>query len=373
MKILILANNDVGLYKFRKELIQELIHPGSVLELRQSNACSVCISLPDGEFIMALKEIGCKFVNTPIDRRGMNPVKDLKLLILYRSILKKIKPDVVLTYTIKPNIYGGILCGLMKIPYISNVTGLGTSIENENFMSKIILILYKLGLYSASTVFFQNKINKQVLEKKKIVKGKGVIIPGSGVNLAEHCFEEYPEEQQIIRFLFVGRIMRNKGIDEYLDCAEHIRKNYPDTVFSIVGAFDEKKYKTRIDELHKQKIIHYYGQQENVHSFIKEHHATVLPSYHEGLSNVLLESAASGRPVLASMVPGCVETFEDGVTGIGFAEKNSQSLIEAVEQFLKLSYEDKKRMGVKAREKIIKEFDRKSVIQFYLDAIDKAL
>lgn len=155
MKVLILTNNDVGLYKFRKELIEELICPGSYIKDRQEEPCQVIISLPNGDLIPKLKQLGCEFIETPIDRRGMNPIKDLKLLRHYKKIISRIKPDVVLTYTIKPNIYGGIVSWLAGVPYISNITGLGTSIEKQDFISKVILFMYRMGVYKADKVFFK--------------------------------------------------------------------------------------------------------------------------------------------------------------------------------------------------------------------------
>lgn len=372
-KILILANNDVGLYRFRKELIEELIHPGSYIVNRKAEPCKVFVSLPNGEFVSELKKMGCEFINTSIDRRGMNPITDLRLLNHYRRIVSHIKPDILLTYTIKPNIYGGIISRFTGIPYISNITGLGTSIESKKITSKLILGMYKFGIHKANTVFFQNIANKWLFEKKGLVGDQGYLIPGSGVNLSEHCFEQYPDEYEKIKFLFVGRIMKDKGIKEYLDCAENIKKMYPNTVFSIIGPYDENKHKARIDTLERQGVIKYYGSQDNVHYFIKKHHAIVLPSYHEGLSNVLLESSATGRPVLATNVSGCMETFDDGITGIGFPPQDSNALIVAVQTFLQIPYEDKKNMGIMARKKMEKEFDKKIVIKAYLSAINKML
>lgn len=371
MRILILTNSDTGLYKFRKELLQELTHPESYIERSESEPCEVFISSPKGAYVAELQKIGCMFINTSVDRRGMNPIKDLKLLNEYRKIINQIKPDIVLTYTIKPNIYGGIICSLKKIPYISNITGLGTSIENGGIISKVILFLYKMGLNAASVIFFQNNANKIFFEKKNIIKKQGILIPGSGVNLNENCFEEYPDEKKKIKFLFVGRIMKDKGINEFLNCAEYIHGIYPDTQFSIVGPYDEESYSTRINELHQKGTICYYGQQQDVHSFMKDHSAIILPTYHEGLSNVLLESSATGRPVLASNIPGCEETFDDGITGIGFTAKSSQSLIDVVEMFLHIPYEKRKMMGLKAREKVEKEFDKKQVVKAYINAINK--
>lgn len=357
MNILILANNDSGLYKFRKELIQELIDKEN----------KVFISLPEGDYIPALEKLGCYFIRTPFERRGMNPFKDLKLLFQYIKIIKKINPNIVLTYTIKPNIYGGIVCRARGIRYIENITGLGTAIENNGLLSKVLLFLYRIGLKNASQIFFQNKENLNYFKANKIVQ-KGRLIPGSGVNLNEHSFEEYPEESPI-RFLFIGRIMKDKGIDELLSCARQIKLKYSNVSFDLIGEFDEKKYRAKLDVLEKEGIIRYLGQQDNVHIFIQNHHAVILPSYHEGLSNVLLEAAACGRPVLATQVPGCRETYDDGISGIGFQAKDSIALISAVEKFINLPYEKKRQMGICGRQKAMQEFDRRLVIDAYMEEI----
>ena len=360
MKILILANNDVGLYKFRKELIESFINQNH----------EVYISLPKGEYVTSLEMMGCQYIRTEFDRRGMNPLKDLKLLSFYWKIIKKIRPDVVLTYTIKPNIYGGIICRLKHVPYLTNITGLGTAIENESILSLILMIMYKLAIKKSANVFFQNAENKRYFEEKHLVKDNTSLIPGSGVNLNEHAFEEYPQDDGAIRFLFVGRIMKDKGIGELLECAKEIYKKQLNVRFDIVGGFDEEVYRNTITGLEQKGILKYYGHQNDVHAFIKSHHATILPSYHEGLSNVLLETAATGRPIIASNIAGCKETFEEGISGIGFEPKDGKSLFLAVERFIELPYDKKRMMGIRGREKIEKEFDRNIVIAAYINQIN---
>ncbi|WP_233879583.1 glycosyltransferase family 4 protein [Virgibacillus halodenitrificans] len=362
MKILVLANFGMGLYNFRKELLQELI--------KQNN--EVYISLPNDEYVPKLKKLGCKFIETHLDRRGTNPFKDIKLLFDYVRLVKSINPDVVLTYTIKPNVYGGIACSITKTPYITNITGLGTSVENKGLIQKVTLMLYRLGLKKASCVFFQNETNRNFFIDNKIVKGNTRLIPGSGVNLEEHKFEDYPNWDENIRLLFIGRVMKAKGVEELLKAAKMVKKEYPYVNFDLIGGTEEN-YNQQLDELEKLDIVKYHGKQSNVHSFIKESHATILPSYHEGLANVLLESASSGRPVLASRVPGCIETFEDGRTGFGFEVKNVESLFKVISNFIKLPYEQKKAMGIAGRRKMEKEFDRKIVINAYLNEIKKTM
>jgi galacturonosyltransferase len=361
MRVLILANNDVGLYKFRKEILMKFVEDGY----------EVHIALPQGEFIPKLEELGCSFIETDFQRRGMNPLKDFRLVKKYKSILKKIKPDVVLTYTIKPNIYGGLLCRLYRINYIVNITGLGTAIENGGLLSNTLLILYKIALKDSSQVFFQNDNNRKFFIVNRIVGDNATLIPGSGVNLIDNPYEEYPKNDGRICFLFVGRIMKDKGIEEFLKCAEVIKRQYPNTQFDIVGEFDEIRYKTMIERAESDGYVRYYGKQNDVHSFIKNHHATVLPSYHEGLSNVLLESAATGRPVLASDIPGCREAFDNEISGFGFEPQNATSLIEAVKRFINLPYEQKSKMGEMGREKMIVQYDRNLVIYEYEKQINK--
>ncbi|MEH7299502.1 glycosyltransferase family 4 protein [Neobacillus drentensis] len=359
MKILVLANFGMGLYNFRKELLNELIN--------QKN--EVYISLPKDEYVPKLVNLGCQFVETPLERRGTNPLKDGKLLLHYIKIIKRIKPDVVLTYTIKPNVYGGLACRIAKTPYITNITGLGTSLENKGVIQKITLGLYRSGLKRASCIFFQNETNRKVFFDKNVVKSKTRILPGSGVNLAQHPFEEYPDNDEKDRFLFIGRMMKAKGVEELLQAAKTVKEKYPNSQFDLIGSCEEDYYQ-QLAELNKSGIINYHGQQEDVHSFIKNSHATILPSYHEGTANVLLESASSGRPVLASRVPGCIETFDEDVSGFGFEVKSVESLVEAIIKFIRLPYEQKKAMGIAGRKKMENEFDRRIVINAYMNEIN---
>ena len=362
MKILILANDDGGLYKFRKELIQQLI--------KDKN--QVFISLPEGSYIPFMKKMGCRFIKTPMERRGKNPLQDLKLCFQYHQVIRKLKPELVLTYTIKPNIYGGVLCRIYKIPYIANITGCGTAIENGGLLSKVLLFLYKISLKEASQVFFKNKENLNYFKQKVNVRVSR-LLPGSGVNLEEHKYEEYPQEDGTLRILFVGRIMKDKGIEELLSCAEALADCYPNVYFDLVGGYDEKIYQNRIKELERKGAVKYLGIQDNVHMLMKTHHAVIMPSYHEGMSNVLLEAASTGRPVIASNIPGCREAYTEGLTGIGFQPKSAEEIIRAVKEFIALPYEKKAAMGKAGREKVKREFDRKIVVESYLQEIQKVL
>jgi len=360
MKVLFLINNDGGLYNFRRELLEKLLADGN----------EVVTSFPDGEYRKDVEQLGCKYYETNIDRRGVNPIKDLGLLFKYVSILRKEKPNIVLTYTVKPNVYGGIACQLTNNPYISTVTGLGTPLENPGILRKLVTLLYKTGLKKAKVVVFQNETNKARFEELNICHNS-IVVSGSGVNLSMHKFEEYPSKDANIRLMFVGRIMKDKGVTELLEAAKYIKKKYPNVCFDVVGSFEES-YHSVIEQYVKDDIINYLGSHKDVHKFYKEAWALVLPTYHEGISNVCLESASTGRPVIASKIPGCLETFDDGITGIGFEAKNIESLKNAIEKFINLPYEAKVTMGMAGRKKMEQLFDRKKVVQEYMSQILEA-
>lgn len=362
-KILIIANHFVTLQAFRSELIGRLLNDG----------CDVYLSLPASDENKYFEEIGCRVLMASIDRRGVNPVKDLILTWNYYRILRSVKPDIVLSYTIKPNIYGGIACQLTKTPYCPNVTGLGTSVKNPGLLQKLTVFLYKLGLRGASCVFVQNSDNAEFLKTHGIQGAKQRLLPGSGVNLEKNLYRQYPNSNAEIRFLTVGRIMRDKGIDELLACAKEIHSRYPNTKFSLAGMYDDESYTEKIQIAVDAGYLEYLGMRSDVPEMMAQSHCIIHPSYHEGLSNVLLEATACGRPVIASNVPGCRETFDEGLSGFGVEAKSANSLIAAVERFLTLSQEERETMGVHGRKKVEQEFDRKLVVDAYLSEIKRIL
>jgi len=364
-KIVVLSNSGGGLIDFRGEVIAALCKLYNV---------TICIPKRYAveNTIEAFRTMGASVNPFEMERRSMNPFKDLKVLKYYKKLLKQVNPDLVLTYTIKPNIYGGWACQSQHVPYIANITGLGTTIQNGGLFSKLTTSLYKKGLKKASCVFFQNTTNRDILMKKGVVSGKTRVIPGSGVNLDKHPYEEYPVQSFPVRFLFMGRIMKDKGIEELLYAVRKLKDQGYNVSIDIIGNYVED-YKQKILEAEKEGLVHYYGFQTDVNAFIRKAHCIVLPSYHEGMSNVLLEAASSGRPVITTTVPGCKETFEEGITGFGCSPKDGNSLAEAMENFIALSNNQRAEMGRKGRVKIEKEFDRNLVVKAYLEEVNVAI
>ncbi|CEN23770.1 glycosyl transferase [[Clostridium] sordellii] len=358
-KILMIGNHEIVIYNFRRELIERMISEGY----------EVYVSLPYGEKVENLKKIGCKFIDTPINRRNTNPLEDFKLILKYIKILDEIKPDVVLTYTIKPNVYGGIACRYKRIPYICNVTGLGSGYINGGLVQKIVKNLSKISFKKAKKVFFQNTTDMNLLISQNIVKGNSELLPGSGVNLDMYKVLPYPLDNEITTFNFIARIMKDKGIEEYLEVAKRIKQKYSNIKFNVIGMIDQIQYEGVLKKYQEEGVIEYLGFKEDMIPYIKSCSCIVNSSYSEGMSNVLLEGAACGRPIIASDIPGCREIVEEGINGFKFEVKNIDNMYEKIDKFIKLSRKDKVQMGLNGRSKVEKEFDRQIVVNAYINEI----
>lgn len=370
MKILLLSNSSSGLYNFKRELIQELLYSNSYLNNNLLNNNEVVICVPHSEIDTNFIELGCSLINVDMERRGTNPFKDFILLKKYCSIIRKVKPDLVMTFTIKPNIYGGIAAQLTKTEYISNVTGLGSSIRSDSKLKGIVSRLYKIGVKGARYINFENQSDLDFFNEFIYKNNRSNLMAGSGVNLDRFKFQKYPSSEKKMKFLTIGRIMRDKGSFELLEAAKIIKEKYPDLEFYLVGSYEEDCFKDIIEEYVGKEIINYLGVRNDVPDLIEDCHCVVHPSYHEGLSNVLLEAAASGRPVIASDVPGCKETYINNVTGLAISPKNIESIVKAIEEFIEKDYESKKLMGIKARKYIEDRYDRKNVVKMHIEQIN---
>lgn len=359
-RILILSNHFITLYNFRKELIQKL----------NDEEYEVYISMPKSDDNKFFKDMGSKIIETSVDRRGINPLRDIGLIMTYIKIMKEVNPDIILSYTIKPNIYGSIASNITKKKQINNITGTGGTFLKRNFVSEVAKILYKISIKNSYKVYFQNTGDKDLFVKNNMVKDNYKMLPGSGVNLEQFQVSNFPSDKET-NFIYMGRVMELKGIDQYLETAKKIKEEYINTNFYIAGFIEEEKYKPVIDEYDSKKIIKYIGFQKDIKPWIEQCHCTILPSHGgEGVPNVLLESAAMGRVCIASAINGSKDVIDDGVTGYLFATGSSEDLTGKVKKFLDLSLEDKVRMGLAGRSKVEREFDRQIVVENYLDEVN---
>ncbi len=360
MRVLVLSNLSSWTWKLRREIIQRLLDFNN----------EVYLSCAFDAFFDEFNSLGVHCIETNFARHGTNPISDFCLFQKYKSIIKEIRPNIVLTYTIKPNIYGSIASKILKIPYIVNITGLGLAVENGGILQIITLFLYKIALSKAKKVFFQNEANKDFLLSKKIINGNFAILPGSGVNLDYYKVLPYPVEKSI-NFVFISRIMKEKGIEEYIEAARLIRGKHKNVNFHVCGAC-EKEYQNKFNEYLNEKIIIYHGIVQDISTIHAMSSCTIHPSYYpEGLSNVLLESAACGRPIITTDRAGCREVVINRENGFIVKQRSVDDLIEKIELFLNLTCEERKQMGLKGRKLVEEKFDRKIVVNSYMNEIMK--
>lgn len=367
--IAILTNNDDDVYCFRKELIEAIIYSGY----------RVLISCPYGEKFELMKDIEFIYDNVEIDRRGTNVKNDYKLYKHYIQLFKEHRPLVVLTYTAKPNVYGAFAAKKSNIPYICNVTGLGSVLNKKGIIKRFILWLFKKSYRSAACVMFQNSSNMKMALDSKMIKGDYKLIPGSGVALDRFPIQPYPEGGNGINgapivFNYIGRILHDKGVDDYIEAAKIIKQKYPKTEFNMIGFIEptENHYEKDLEVLGDKGIVFYRGSQKDIRPWILRSHAIIHPStYGEGMSNVLLENASSGRPIITTDNPGCKETVENGKTGFIYRGGLVEELVTSIEHFLQLTNAEREEMGLSGRRHVEFNFSRTIVVNAYLDKISK--
>lgn len=371
--VALLTNNDDDVYCFRLELIQGIINAGY----------RMLISCPDGPKFVVMEELGLRknqefiFDDPPIDRRGTSISKDYKLMMHYRRLFKKYRPAVVLTYTAKPNVYASIVAHQLHIPVINNVTGLGSVINEHGIKKKIIMSLFKSAYSKSSCIMFQNSTNMELAKELGWVRGDYKLIPGSGVALERFPVQEYPDggdgiQGETVVFNYIGRIMKDKGVDDYIEAARRIKTKFHKTEFNMIGFIEptENHYESVLNELMNDGVVQYRGSQKDVKPWIKRAHAIIHPStYGEGMSNVLLENASSGRAIITTDNPGCKETVNDNVSGFIYSGGHVDELVKKIELFLLMKNEDRHLMGLEGRKKVENEFSREIVKSAYLEKI----
>ncbi len=360
MRILITTNHSYMFYRFRKELVEALMREHEVI-----------LSTPFVGHEDDLQAMGLRCIETEIDRRGIDPFKDLRLLKTYRRMLDTVRPDLVITYSIKPNIYMGSACKAKGIPYAANVQGLGTAFEKP-VLSSVVSVMYRSALRKARTVFFENEENAQFFLHKNIISARQMkLLPGAGIDLDEYPYVPM-QDDGVCRFLFVGRIMKEKGVDEFFTAAKTIKAELGEKVaFDVVG-FYEDAYKKTVDRLVADGVIEFHGFQTEVHPFYEAADCVVLPSYHEGMSNVLLEGAATGRALITSDVPGCREAVEDGVSGYLCPARDVEALTDSFRMVAVKAWDEREQMGRRGRALIERKFDKRIVVARTMDGLGLA-
>ena len=355
---MVITNHSYMLWQFRRELIGKLMEDYDVI-----------ISTPFVGHEDDFKAMGCTMIETDVDRRGINPKTDMKLYLTYRRLLKEHHPDMVVTYSIKPNVYAGYACRQMRIPYCVNVQGLGTAFQKKG-LREIVIRMYKTALKKAKTVYFENKGNAKVFLQEQIIRREQMcLLKGAGVNLKYYTYQKYPENDKV-HFLYLGRIMKEKGMDELFCAAKELQRKEVPFVLDLVGFFEDE-YKEKIDKLVDAGIAVFHGFQEDPRPYYAMADCVVLPSYHEGMSNVLLEAAATGRPVITSNIPGCKEAVDDDKSGLLCEAEDWNDLYRKMSKIARMSRIEREAMGVCGRDKMAREFDKDKVVKKTIQGIER--
>ena len=365
MKIAFVINKSWNIYNFRLSLIKALQALGHEI---------IAIAPPD-EYSEKLEKEGCKFIPIHIASRGLNPLQDYKLYQALGVIFKKEKPDAILSYTIKPNIYGAFAAKKLNIPIICNVTGLGTVFIRKNPLYKIAHWLYKLAFKYPQKIYFQNNDDFSLFIKLGLVnQSKAEMVPGSGVDLLKFI----PREKTItkpLHFLLVSRILQDKGIQEYIEAIRIIKAKQIKATFALLGSVEEKNHSgislQMITNWVDEGLITYLGFTDHTLKYYQDADCIVLPSYREGMPKSLLEAMAVGKPIITTNVPGCRDLVENGENGVLCEPKNSLSLALAIETMCNLDAAKLVQMGEKSREMVLRTYDEKFVINKYITTLNE--
>jgi glycosyltransferase involved in cell wall biosynthesis len=360
--ILLAANSAWNLTNFRKPLIVGLKKAGYRL----------AAAVPKDEAAKLLADLGVEVHHVTVDARGMSPVRDFRLFLSYRRLLRRLRPGAVLAFTPKPNIYGSLAAAAEGIPFINTITGLGTGFLSGPGLQTIISGLYRLALRRSQRVFFHNADDRALFIKRKLIRaGQAAVVAGSGIDLAHFSPAPPRAGDEPVAFLFIGRLLKDKGTSEFLRAAE-ILAHRRAARLRILGPA-ERHPKALAQEVLQRALacgrIEYLESVDDVRPFIASADCIVLPSYREGLPRVLLEAGAMARPVIATDVPGCRQAVDHNVTGLLCEARSAESLAEAMIVMSDLSPVRRAAMGKRAREKVRREFSEERVVTAYVEAL----
>jgi glycosyltransferase involved in cell wall biosynthesis len=363
MKVAIVLNTSWNIYNFRMNFVKTLLGAGY----------EVHTIAPHDNYTYLLEEAGCIHHDVKMDSRGANPIKDIALTFELWGIYRKLRPDIILHYTIKPNVYGTLAASILKIPTINNVCGLGTVFLKNNLVSAIAIFLYKVAFRFPKRVFFQNPDDLALFLNKNLVPAKAAdLLPGSGIDLCRFQPMEFRRNESFT-FLLISRLISDKGILEYIDAVKKLKKKGVNARFQLLGAKDPEHKRgiqlPVIEDWIKSGTIEYLGTTDDVRKFINRADCIVLPSYREGTPRTLLEAASSSKPIVATDVPGCHHVVEDRYNGLLCKLKSADDLAAKMEEMLSLDNATLKKFGENGRKKIEFEFDEKLVITKYLQEI----
>ena len=362
--VVITINAAWNIVNFRMGLIRAL----------QAAGYRVVALAPDDRHSARLVEHDIEFVPIVMDKQGISPARDLLLLGRYVQALKHIRPDILLAYTAKPNIYGSLAAQLLGIPTINNVAGLGTAFIRKGPLTKIVTMLYRLAFQRSQTVFFQNCEDRDLFVSTGIVKqAQAGLLPGSGVDLSAFAPVVAERSGEEFRFLMVGRLLRDKGVYEYVEAARLVRASAGRTKFQLLGFLDAENRtaisRAEVEAWVAEGVIEYLGEAEDVRPAVGAAHCIVLPSYREGLPRALLEGAAMAKPLIATDVPGCRHVVEHGRNGYLCAVQDSRALAEAMLKMVRLTDDERLALGKAGRAMVEAEFDEREVFRSYVSAI----
>ena len=365
MHIMLTVNAAWNIWNFRRNLVASLLEDGH----------RITVLAPTDEAEQLLIGAGCEFVHLPMDRRGLNPFRDFALLQRFRRIFSTQRPDLILGFTIKNNLYGAIAARKAGIPFIPNVTGLGTAFLGGRLLQSIAETLYRSAFRSAPFVFFQNEDDQALFLDHGLVKpSQARLLPGSGIDLGQFAPAPYSTTEDEPVFLMIGRLLRDKGVFEFVRAARMVRRQHPLARFQLLGPIGSVNRtaigQEEVEAWQEEGLIEYLGTREDVRDAIAAADCVVLPSYREGAPRTLIEAAAMARPLIATDVAGCRAVVEEGRNGFLCAARDSVSLAHACLRFLALPVKDRRRLGEAARRKMEAEFDQAIVAAAYRDVID---
>lgn len=363
--IVVSVNAAWNLVNFRRSLLGSLVAGGYRV---------VAVAPPDGREA-ELAELGVEFVPIRIDRRGMSPVADARLMLDYVRILRRLRPAAYLGFTIKPNVYGGMACRLLGIPRIANIAGLGTAFMRRGILNRIVRRLYATGLKGAQRVFFQNSDDRaHFLAEALVSEERTALLPGSGVDLARFAPSRRASDGRTV-FLMVTRLLRAKGLVEYVEAAATIRQRHGDVVaFRLLGIPDYSLGGVDMRTLERWRqegVVELLDAVSDVRPMLADADCVVLPSYYpEGTPRSLLEAAGMGKAIITTDMPGCRDVVEPSVNGFLCAPRSVSSLVEAMAAFIDLDVAARVRMGAASRKKAERDFDERLVLKRYAETLD---